>query len=775
MKILCDFHGMTQIVREPTRGNYLLDLVLCDIAGVKAHVMPRIADHNALRIDVPFPAVKECAVKRVVWCLSDANWKSLQKELKEVDWSELARGTAEDSVNLFLAILWSLLIKHTPRKEITNKQSTHPWLNDRCRQAIVNKNDAEGSDSFQAKQEMCDEVLRQERAKYTEALKAKLVTLPKSSKQWWRINRELLNRKATLMTVPPLRDEGTWILEAKLKADTFAKTFAAKCQLVPETVDTPFFHEPDVEMMDFVAMRTRFTRRLLEKLDVSKATGHDRISAAILKRLGECLAMPFTRVCRRLYEEGCWPAVWKLHLIVPIYKRGSAFNASNYRGVHLTSILSKIAEKVISVRLTPFLQSTAFGENQWGFSTGLSSKDLVTMLVMSWILAVCMNCKVGGYLSDISGAFDRVFVRYMIAKLYVAGVGAKYLNFLEAYLAPRRGRVVVQGASSDDFVLDDMLFQGTVLGPCLWNTFFADVGIPARSTGGQEAMFADDLNMFQAFDLSTPLPDVISKLTTCRQRVHKWGGANRVSFDAAKEHLVVIHPREHHGDSFKLLGCMIDVDLKMCTALEQLLSKIRAKSIAILRMRAYYSVPELVNQYKCHVWGLVECHCGAYFHASATLLDRVAQVQRSFLHKLEISESTAFLEFNFAPTELRRNIAILGLLHKRVLGQAHKAFERLLPFYSQRFEEPRGFGHNKQLYGHWFEVTRYPSLYCKSIFRMVDIFNNLPQHVVDSKCVTTFQRFLTEIAKKRCREGESLWHKSFSARRVIEPQIYDDE
>ena len=148
----------------------------------------------------------------------------------------------------------------------------------------------------------------------------------------------------------------------------------------------------------------------------------------------------------------------------------------------------------------------------------------------------------------------------------------------------------------------------------------------------------------------------------------------------------------------------------MCTALEQLLSKIRAKSIAILRMRAYCSVPAIVTQYKCHVWGSVECHCGAYFHASTTLLHRVAQVQRSFLQELGIAESTTFLEFNSAPTELKRNIAILGLLHKRVSGQAHKAFERLLPCYSQRFEEPRGFGHNKQLYGHRFEVTRYNSL-----------------------------------------------------------------
>lgn len=166
-------------------------------------------------------------------------------------------------------------------------------------------------------------------------------------------------------------------------------------------------------------MRTRYTLCLFTKLDECKATGHDRMSAAILKHSSDSIAMPFTKICRRLYEEGNWPAVRKLHLIVPIYKRGSAFNAGNYRGIHLTSILAKIAEKVIGVRLVPFLQLTAFGQNQWGFSTGLSAKDLVTMLVMSWILNVCMNCKTGGYLSDISGAFDRTFVPYVLAKFYV--------------------------------------------------------------------------------------------------------------------------------------------------------------------------------------------------------------------------------------------------------------------------------------------------------------------------------------------------------------------
>ena len=53
------------------------------------------------------------------------------------------------------------------------------------------------------------------------------------------------------------------------------------------------------------------------------------------------------------------------------------------------------------------------------------------------------------------------------------------------------------------------------------------------------------------------------------------GAANKVTFDAGEEHLVVLHPSESHGDPFKLLGCMIEPDLRMHTVIQQLLSKVR--------------------------------------------------------------------------------------------------------------------------------------------------------------------------------------------------------
>ena len=72
-------------------------------------------------------------------------------------------------------------------------------------------------------------------------------------------------------------------------------------------------------------------------------------------------------------------------------------------------------------------------------------------------------------------------------------------------------------------------------------------------------------------------------------------------FDESKDHLVVIHPNQWHGEIFKLLGCMIDLNLGMHTCIDQLLSKIRPKSTAILRTRAYYDIPALLDQYKTHI------------------------------------------------------------------------------------------------------------------------------------------------------------------------------
>ena len=70
----------------------------------------------------------------------------------------------------------------------------------------------------------------------------------------------------------------------------------------------------------------------------------------------------------------------------------------------------------------------------------------------------------------------------------------------------------------------------------------------------------------------------------------------------------------------------------------------------------------------------METHNDAIFHASSLILERLDALQEHSLHEIGETESNAFLKFNFAPQILRRNIGILGILHKRVIGKAHLIF-----------------------------------------------------------------------------------------------------
>ena len=79
----------------------------------------------------------------------------------------------------------------------------------------------------------------------------------------------------------------------------------------------------------------------------------------------------FCLKCRR------WPRRWRFHWVHPLFKKGSVSNPSNYRGVHLTTVISKIVERTIARILTPFLDSSnAYGMDQWAFRPKRSCRDL---------------------------------------------------------------------------------------------------------------------------------------------------------------------------------------------------------------------------------------------------------------------------------------------------------------------------------------------------------------------------------------------------------------
>ena len=98
-------------------------------------------------------------------------------------------------------------------------------------------------------------------------------------------------------------------------------------------------------------LRVSATRKILQDINADKSTGPDSLPGRILKECAEELAAPITLLAKRLLVLGEWPDCWRRHWISPLYKKRATSQAKNYRGVHLTAVLSKTVERIISAIL----------------------------------------------------------------------------------------------------------------------------------------------------------------------------------------------------------------------------------------------------------------------------------------------------------------------------------------------------------------------------------------------------------------------------------------
>ena len=228
----------------------------------------------------------------------------------------------------------------------------------------------------------------------------------------------------------------------------------------------------------------------------------------------------------------------------------------------------------------------------------------------------------------------------------------------------------------------------------------------------------------------------------------------------------MIHPTRGVGVDLKLLSCLVDTKVLMVSEINATLAKARSKVTSFLRLRLFFSFSDMVSQYKIHIWSFTEYINGCIYHAAPSHLEKIDKLQEHFLHELQSNAAHAFKQENFAPPTLRRDIGMLGLIHKRVLGLAHPAFDSLLPFQPHSFYVANAgnifIRHDKQIYNHNMECSN-NAVFQRSIFGLVYLYNRLPQRIIDKNSVSMFQSELTSIAKRRCHDNIEGWQYSFNA------------
>ena len=83
----------------------------------------------------------------------------------------------------------------------------------------------------------------------------------------------------------------------------------------------------------------------------------DNIHPHLLQKCAEQLAHPFYMIFRKSLDESTLPLIWKLAIIIAIFKKGSRYLPLNYRPISLTPVCGKAMERIIFEPLYNYFMS----------------------------------------------------------------------------------------------------------------------------------------------------------------------------------------------------------------------------------------------------------------------------------------------------------------------------------------------------------------------------------------------------------------------------------
>ena len=209
------------------------------------------------------------------------------------------------------------------------------------------------------------------------------------------------------------------------------------------------------------------------------------------------LATPLHLIFVKFLRTGLVPAVWKMSLVVPLFKKSSHADPRNYRPVSLTSVCCKVMEKLVVLQLRDFLEDNGLlSQCQYGFRKNRSTEDQLLLTyndVVSWM---DMGYVVDVLLLDFSSAFDVVNHVVLMCMLRSIGLGDRLLEWIHAFLSNRSMSVCVERAQSRPVEVTSGVPQGSVIGPLLFLIYVNHIS--AELTCHYKA-FADDYKLYLHF------------------------------------------------------------------------------------------------------------------------------------------------------------------------------------------------------------------------------------------------------------------------------------
>ena len=121
---------------------------------------------------------------------------------------------------------------------------------------------------------------------------------------------------------------------------------------------------------------------------------------------------------RRLVHVGSFPACWRVANVTPIPKGPPSSSVSNYRPISITPILSKVYERLVSVRIGRFMECRCvLPTTQFAYRKGLGTCGAFLCVAHTLQSALERGQEARIVPIDFSATFDRVNHRGILFRL----------------------------------------------------------------------------------------------------------------------------------------------------------------------------------------------------------------------------------------------------------------------------------------------------------------------------------------------------------------------